>query len=280
MTALAADANRHAPTLKAFDADGPAQRHRRVPPRLPRADDVPEAPRHRRGAVGGTRRRRARPARRPLHPVRAGRGRHAVPGHDDLRERPRAAARSGARGTLAAAGGGPRLRSALRAGVRQARRHDRHGHDREAGRVRRADQHDARGAGRRARVPHRRPQVVLLRADVRCAPDPRAGGRRPVVLPAAALHAGRARQRHPDPAAEGQARRSLERELGSRVLERARGARRRRGPRDPDDPRDGHVLPARLRAGFRGADPRCARAGGAPRAAPATRSDARSPTRR
>ncbi len=125
---------------------GPAQRHRRVPPRLPRADDVPEAPRHRRGAVGGTRRRRARPARRALHPVRAGRGRHAVPGHDDLCERPRAAARSGARGTLAAAGGGARLRSALRAGVRQARRHDRHGHDREAGRLRRADQHDAGGA--------------------------------------------------------------------------------------------------------------------------------------
>ena len=52
------------------------------------------------------------------------------------------------------------------------------------------------------------------------------------------------------------------------------------GRGDPDDPRDGHVLPARLRARFRGADPRRARAGAAPRAAPATRSDARSPTRR
>ncbi len=49
---------------------------------------------------------------------------------------------------------------------------------------------------------------------------------------------------------------------------RAGVARRRRGPGHSDHPRDGHVLPARLRARHRGADPRRGGAGGAPCAPP------------
>ena len=49
----------------------------------------------------------------------------------------------------------PRLRSELRAVVDQARHDARHGHDREAGRHRRALQHDAGGA-RRRRLSHHR----------------------------------------------------------------------------------------------------------------------------
>ena len=246
----------------------PPPRRGRIPSGLSRADGVSQAPRCRCRTLGGPRAGRARAARRLLPHVRAARGRHAVPDDDDLRERARIAPRAGTGERMAAAyllGG---IRPALPAGGRQAWRDDRHGHDGEAGRLRRARQHHGRAARRRPPLPDRRPQVVLLRADVRRVPRPGAGGRRPVVLPAAALRAGRERQRHPHPAAQGQAGRSLQRELGGRVLERARRTRRRGGARRGDHPRDGHLLPSRLRARHRRADPGCGGAGAASRAAP------------
>ena len=74
----------------------------------------------------------------------------------------------------------------------------RHGDDREAGRLRRARQHDHRAAAERRRPRRRvrahRPQVVLLGADVRRVPRPRPGRGRRLLLPDAALHARRRAQ--------------------------------------------------------------------------------------
>ena len=87
------------------------------------------------------------------------------------------------------------LRPARYADRRQARRHARHGHDGEAGRLRRARQHHARRtAGGRRRVRAHRPQMVLLRADVRWVPRARAGAGRADVLPVAATPARMARR--------------------------------------------------------------------------------------
>ena len=87
----------------------------------------------------------------------------------------------------------------LRPGRREARRALRHGDDREAGRLRRARQHDRRRAAERRRARRRvrahRPQVVLLGADVRRLPRPRPGRRRALLLPHAALHPRRRAQR-------------------------------------------------------------------------------------
>ena len=71
----------------------------------------------------------------------------------------------------------------------QAQRAVRHGDDREAGRLRRAREHDGRavgGDGPGDGVRAHRPQVVLLGADVRPLPRARADRRGPVVLRAAA----------------------------------------------------------------------------------------------
>ncbi len=191
---------------------------------------------------------RAREARRVLHDVRGDRGRHAVPDDDDLRGRSADRARRSDRARVAAAHLLGRLRPALPPGRAEARRDARHGDDREAGRLRPALEHDDGDAGGRSRVRDRRAQVVLFRADVRRVPDPRAGARRTVVLFPSAVHARRRGQRDPDPAAEGQARRSIERELRGRVRRRARVASRRGRARRADHPRDGNVLPPRLRA--------------------------------
>ncbi len=162
------------------------------------------------------------------------------------------------------------LRPALPPCRAEARRNARHGHDREAGRLRPALEHDDGGAGGGSRVRDRRAQVVLFRADVRRVSDPRAGSRRAVVLFPSAVHPRRRAQRDPDPAVEGQARRSIECELRGRVRRRARVASRRGRPRRADHPRDGNVLPPRLRAGYRRAgssvrvagDPSCAKSFG------------------
>ena len=147
-----------------------------------------------------------------------------------------------------------------------------HGDDGEAGRLRRARQHDARhpvgarGAGAALRA--RRAQVVLLGADVRRVPRARAGGGGAVVLPASAVHAGRRAQRDAHSAAEGQARRLEQRERGGGVSRRARVDGGRAGPRRRDDPRDGRAHAAGLHDRRRRADAAGARAGGSPRAAP------------
>ena len=60
----------------------------------------------------------------------------------------------------------------------RGRRPGRHGHDREAGRLRRARQHHPRRARRRRRLRDHRPQVVLLLSPVRRLPHARPGARR------------------------------------------------------------------------------------------------------
>ena len=94
-----------------------------------------------------------------------------LPDHDDLRRDARAARAAGARREWEPQLMSTQLRPAHRA--RRARRAGDlgHGDDREAGRLGRARQHDRAHAAerrrRRGRVRDRRPQVVLLGADVR-----------------------------------------------------------------------------------------------------------------
>ena len=177
-----------------------------------------------------------------------------------------------------------RLRSARRAGRRQAFDLVRHGHDRETGRLRRAREHDAcdrRRRGRpRRRIPAARPQVVFLGADVRRAPRRRAHrSRQPVVLLRAALAAGRHEERGRDPAAEGQGRQPQQLEQRDRAERRVGHHARRRRPRHSDHHRDGHHHAAELRARQRGDAASGRRAGDRVRAS-AMRSAARSPSSR
>ncbi len=142
----------------------------------------------------------------------------------------------------------------LRPVEREARRAVRHGHDREAGRLRRPRQRH-RGAAAAGRQLHpARPQVVHLGADERRLPGARAGGRRRDLLRGAAGAAGR----HPQPARrrtpQGQARQPLQRLVRARVRRHRRAPARRRGPRRPDHHRDGRRHPARLRARLGRAD--------------------------
>ena len=113
-----------------------------------------------------------------------------------------------------------------------------------------------------------RAQVVLLGADVRRLPRPCAGGRRAVVLRAAADPPGRHAQPVPPPATEGQARKPLQRVQRGRVRRRLGAHARRGGPRCPDDHRDGQPHAARLRARFGDRHAQRGRAGRTPRRAP------------
>ena len=103
-----------------------------------------------------SRRRRRSGARGEILHGRAGRDRPSLPDHHDARlgrrrwRRSRICSRKVMPVIVDA-----RLRSDLRAVVDQARHDARHGHDREAGRHRRARQHDARRA-RRRRLSHHR----------------------------------------------------------------------------------------------------------------------------
>ena len=106
-----------------------------------------------------------------------------------------------------------------RPGRREARPDHRHGHDREAGRLRRARQHDARepvGARRPGRSTADRPQMVLLGADVRRLLV-LAQARRALLFFRAALAPDGTQQRDADPAPEGQARQPLQRVQRSRI---------------------------------------------------------------
>ena len=162
----------------------------------------------------------------------AGQRRRDVPGLDDLLGDPGAAARPGHRRRVGAAADAARLR---------ARRAVRDGDDREAGRLGRARQHHARGAGRRRLVGAHRPQVVLLVSAVRRLPGARAGPVRPLLLPA------RARAGDGVPAPQGQARHALAAVLGGRVPRRRRAPAGGGGARRSDDHRDGHAHAAGLR---------------------------------
>ncbi len=159
------------------------------------------------------------------------------------------------------------LRPALQSVVGEGRHHARHGHDREAGRHRRARQHHDRDAGRR-RLHHHRAQMVHVGADVRRVPGAGAGAGRADLLPDAALPAGRLGQRPALPAAEGQARQPLERVVRGRVRAGLRVARRRGGPRRAHHHRDGAAHARRLRDLVGRHDAHGAGAGAASRAPP------------
>jgi putative acyl-CoA dehydrogenase len=130
-----------------------------------------------------------------------------------------------------------RVRSALAADRAEARRPDRHGHDRKAGRHRRARQHHARhmldpGRGRarfgaKARAPGA--SSATSGSSRRRSRTPTWCWRRPTMPAApaclllrAALPARRQPQRDPRAAPEGQAGQPLERLVGSRILRRGR----------------------------------------------------------
>ena len=139
------------------------------------------------------------------------------------------------------------LRSVLPARFAKIRRPDRHGDDREAGRLRCARQHDTRRADRQRRISPARPQMVLLRADVRRVSGAGAGAGRPFLLFSAALDAGRPPQRVSPPEAEIKTGQSLQCFERSGVPRRLGAAVRRRGPGRRDHHRDGAPHPPRLR---------------------------------
>ena len=224
--------------------------------------------------------RRPRAPRRRVRRLVAGRGRPPLPGLDDVCRG--AGARGRARRSPRA--GSPSLASRdVRPGAapdgRQARAHRRHGHDREAGRLRRARQHDhARSAvaGRPARggdtyrltghkwfcsAPMSDAFLVLAQteAGVDCFLVPR-------VLDDGTRNAIRAA------APQGQARQPLQRLLRGRARRHLGRPRRRRGPRHPHHHRHGRLDPARLRARLDGHDARGRDPGRAPRPPPVARS--------
>ena len=197
---------------------------------------------------------------------------HRLPAVDDLRGRARPARPARVGGGVGTAPHVARVRPALHPGGREARRAHGNGHDGAPGWLRRARQHHRRPPVERRRARGRvradRPQVVLLRTDVRRVPGAGSGRRRALVLPAPALDAGRRAQRLPHPTAEGQARQPLECVERGRVRRRLGAARRRGGPRGPDDHRDGQLHTAGLRAGVGGAHARRRGAGHAPHRPP------------
>ena len=165
----------------------PPGRRGRLPPRLPRAD----AGGRWATACTGRRGRSTGPAPTWPGPPASSPGRRSrrarLPDVDDLlgRPRPAAGARPGRR--VGAPAGGPGLRPPRRPRPREGRRHRRHGHDREAGRLRRAGQHHPGRARRRRRLAAHRAQVVLLGPDVRRVPD---AGPGPGACPASSCPAG------------------------------------------------------------------------------------------
>ncbi len=124
--------------------------------------------------------RRSPAPRGRLLRVVADRARARLPDLDDVRRRAGAAGRRRDRQGVDAAARRALLRPGRPGAHGEDRRARRDGHDREAGRLRRAGQPDARGADVRGRLVHpARPQVVHLGADERRLP--RARRRRPAA---------------------------------------------------------------------------------------------------
>ena len=182
------------PAMRTHDRHGAASRGR-VPPRLPRDHALGDRARRGRSVVVAAAAGRARRACGVELSASSGRTGQQLPAHDDPCRGAGACARASAV-AMARQGRRAALRPAQRADRRQARRHPGHGHDREAGRQRRAGQHHGGHAvGDRGRVRTGWPQVVLLGADVRWLPGAGAGARWPGMLPVAALAAHAAAKR-------------------------------------------------------------------------------------
>ena len=146
-------ANENTPKLRTFDSTRQPPRRGRVSSGLSRADGAQRACRRaqfdleRRRQAG--RRRVGGDTRGEILHGRAGRDRASLPDHHDAGLRRRAGGTAGSAGQGDAGARHAILRSGVCAVVDQARHDARHGHDREAGRHRRALQHDAGGARRR-----------------------------------------------------------------------------------------------------------------------------------
>ena len=206
-------ANENPPKLRTHDRYGHRDRRGGVPPVLARAD---------------AHRGRARPGRRARGPAAAQGDRHAhvrravgylgwtqvEMGHacpmtmtyaavPALRRTPELAARYEPGLTAAA------YQFGLAEPTGKARADRRHGHDREAGRLRRPGQHDARRPAAGRQLPPDRAQVVHLRADERPVPRPRPARRGRLLLP-------RARGCCPTAAATCSALQRLKDKLGDR----------------------------------------------------------------
>ena len=239
-TAQALGRRRRPPDAAA--ADPPADRRTRRPGRLP--PGVPLAARHRcrqrahrRAVDAAVRVRRAPAARGRVRGLEPGGGRARLPGVDDVCGGAGSSPRPGPRRAVGSSARLPRLRAGAASRRGQGRRALRDGDDREAGRVRRAREHDARRrrrrSGARSGIPADRSQVVLLGADERRVPHARAGSGRAHLLRRAAGARRRYAQPVRDPAAQGQARQPVQRvaevELdgtwGSRLGEEGRGVR-------------------------------------------------------
>ena len=169
----------------------------------------------------------------------------------------------------------------LAAAGRQARRHRRHGHDREAGRLGCPRQHHPRRAHRgrsprrRRHVPAHRPQVVHVRADERRVPRPRPDRPAPPAswCPASSTTAAAT----PSPCSGSRTSSGTAPTLlRGRVRRHVGGARRRRGPRRADHHRHGRLHAAGLCPRVDGHDAPCPSRGPstthgtAPRSAPSS----------
>ena len=134
--------------------------------------------------LGRAEARRACGARRRHLHAQPDRERRLLPARHDLRLGADAAACAGDRGGMAAAIFARDYDQPLPPGAGENRGADRHGHDREPGRLGPAHQFDARRAGGRRQLPPARPQMVHVGADVRRLPGAGAIGERPELLPA------------------------------------------------------------------------------------------------
>ena len=111
---------------------------------------------------------------------------HLCPHHHDQRLAGGADGQPKAVSRMGAARDDAQIRPGAEAAGRKGRADARHGHDREAGRHRRARQHHPGGAGRQRLLPPDRPQMVHVGADVGCLPGAGAGAGGAVLLPGAA----------------------------------------------------------------------------------------------
>ena len=145
---LARLANEHSPVLRTHDRYGHRIDEVEFHPAWHELMTTAVEPRAARGALAGRHTGCARGPRRRVLRVDAGRGRARLPGLDDLRRGPAAAARAGARGQVRAAARRPGLRPRAAGARQQGGPAGRHGHDRETGRLRRTGQHHPRGPGR------------------------------------------------------------------------------------------------------------------------------------
>ena len=265
------------------------QPHRRgrVPPRLARADARSASRTACTRCPGASRRPGAHVARAAMFMRLAGRGGRRLPDLDDLLGDPGAAPPARARRRVGAAlhsrSHYDRARcvpAADKAGALcgMAMTEKQGGSDVRANTTVAAP---LNGGGPGAEYELDRPQVVLLGADVRRVPRPRAGrGRASRASCMPRFTAGRRAQPLPHPAAQGQARQPLERLQRGRVPRRLGAAGRRGGPRRADDHRDGQPHAPRLRDRVRRRDARRRRAGDPPRRAPLGLRQARSSTSR